>query len=236
MDRSGKARFGLSHFTPELVESGMPAMFAETFWATFLRTLAAVAVTAVPVLAAMAFLKERRRFLSASYRKRSLGMLLLFRFMLLVVRGKRKKSEFRQWIWWERIRRYNLELISEAPMAASEAVERIRRHSSAFFGYVDAYLSGPAIHELRQAARSMTLSSFPRDEEILWRSTTHPQIAEWLTSKSIGELAHWSLSLSDGDREIWISWLNSASSLTDIERAMSASSRGASDINGSEGS
>ena len=191
--------------------------FGDAFWPAFLANMSVVGIAAIPLAGFWLFVKIGWRKLWIARRRFCLALGLKLRFLWLVLRHGEKKSEYKNWSWLERIRKYNLELVSQGPKARANALTQFRRSTARIVANFDTFLSLPARDLLIEAANSLTLGELNTPLE----SDPHPNKATWLVSQSPESFAKWSLTLNDDDRKEWISWLASPDSSSDIQSALS---------------
>ena len=191
--------------------------FGDAFWPAFSANLTVVGIAAIPLAGLWLLVKYGWRKLWISRWRFCLALGLKLRFLWLVLRRREKRSEFQNWSWIERIRKYNLELVSQGPKARADVLTQFRRSTARIVANFDTFLSLPARDLLIEAANSLTLGELNTPLE----SDPYPDKAKWLVSQSPESFAKWSLTLNDDDRKEWISWLASPDSSSRIQSALS---------------
>lgn len=198
-------------------------VFNEAFMTTFLGNLAAAAVVAIPALTIWAFVSDSRRLTKRFCRRNSARLALRIRFMWLVLRRKRKKSEFRSWLFSERVRKFTLRLVSEGPKARSYSLAQLEQTMARAVTTFTDFDSVPAIDRLNQAAGLLSMKDYTTPLESKSESLSPSGKATWLKSQSLDELTTWALRLNDDDRDAWKSWLSSPKCVADLESTRSSS-------------
>ena len=198
----------------------------DTFTATLLANIAALAVFAIPILAIWAFVKDRNRRARKFFAKQVFVLTLKIRFAWLVIRGNRKKSEYRSWVSSDRTRMYMLKLVGDGDKARSLLATSLNNtFSNVAAAVIDQFYSKPPLDRLIEAGGHLSLNDLSNPLESQPAPLPPDEMAAWLMSQPIGELAAWSLRLNDDDRRVWKSWLASPECVVQLESARISNNR-----------
>lgn len=184
--------------------------FSNAFLANFLGTLTATLVAALPLLAIWAFIRSRNSRLKRFWSRSAASASLRVRFFWLMIKGKRKRSEYKAWASSERTRKYMINLVRNGGRARLQVLASLGESAANISKYLDdVFSTGPSVSWLGEYAGRMKMGEWGNPPE------SHPDLVapeermEWLKSQPLDELGEWSVRLSDEDREAWLSWLTS---------------------------
>ena len=190
----------------------------DTFIATLLANVAALAIFTIPAVAIWAFVKDRNHRARKFWSKQVSALTLKLRFGWLVLGGKRKKSEYRSWASSERTRKYMLQLVCDGDKARSFLMRSLgNTFSTAAAIFVDELYSKPPLDRLIETGWHLSLNDLCNPLESQLTPLPPDEMAGWLLSQTMGEIAAWSLRLNDYDRTVWKSWLESPKCVVQLE-------------------
>ena len=188
------------------------------FIVTFLGTAAGTAVVALPLIALWSFTRYGGQKLAKFGLIGMKRQILRIRFMWMVLKRRRKPSEYRSWYKSELSRIYLYNLISKAPKARAEMTRDMLRGGQSFVSAFDERRLASPIDTLIAAIGSMSMDDLSTPAESYFVGHPNSDRARWLITQPLSELTKWSIRLSPDDRTAWLSWLRSQDSRAAIER------------------